>query len=411
LVVIDSIAPQSWQPDRQEGGGIEARRPASVSFMRIMFCTKSGAGHLGPLVPFAKAFLRNNDEVVVTAPLEMAEMVAAAGLDHHPLPDPPQDRRGPLFARARQMDPQAANAMVVSDVFVRIDTRAGYAHVLAAVESHRPDVMLIDSSDFAAALAAEATGTPAVTVGITLARHRELLAGPVDEALDEVRAELGLAPGPGPELPYFTLMPAELEDPEMPGPPDAVRFREAAEDPRPLPDWWANTAWPLVYVTFGSVAPTVGFFPDVYREALDALALLPLRVLLTVGRDRDPRELGPPPPNVHVARWVPQADVMPHATAMICHGGSGTVRAGLAAGMPMAVVPLFADQFDNAQRVAELGAGIALDGPAGIGDAVRRLIAEPNYRASAQRIARSMRRLPTVDAATVIVRELAGVAA
>jgi UDP:flavonoid glycosyltransferase YjiC (YdhE family) len=379
--------------------------------MRIMFCTKSGAGHLGPLVPFAKAFLRNNDEVVVAAPLEMADMVAAAGLDHHPLPDPPREQRDPLFARARHMEPHAANVMVVSEVFVRIDTRAGYPHMLAAIESFRPDVMLIEASDFAAALAAEATGTPAVTVGITLARHREVLAEPVDEALDEVRAEVGLGPGPGPEFPYFTLMPAEFEDPEMPGPADAVRFREAADGPRPLPTRWPNTAWPLVYLTFGSVAPTVGFFPDVYREALDALALLPVRVLLTVGRDRDPRELGPLPPNVHAARWVPQADVMPHATAMICHGGSGTVRAGLAAGIPMAVVPLFADQFDNARRVAEVGAGIALDGPAGLGDAVRRLIAEPSYRRSAQRIARSIERLPTVDAATAIVRELAGVAA
>ena len=379
--------------------------------MRIMFCTKSGAGHLGPLVPFAKAFLRDNDEVVVAAPLEMADMVAAAGLDHQPLPDPPHHSRGPLFDRARHMEPHAANEMVVSEVFVRIDTRAGYRYVVAAIESFRPDVMLIDSWDFAAELAAEATGTPAVTVGITLARHHALLAGAVEGALDEVRAELGLAPGPGPELPYFTLMPAELEDPEWTGPADAVRFREPADDPRPLPSWWANTAWPLVYLTFGSVAPTVGFFPDVYREALDALALLPVRVLLTVGRDRDPRELGPLPPSVHAARWVPQADVMPHAAAMICHGGSGTVRAGLAAGIPMGVVPLFADQFDNAQRVAEVGAGIALDGTAGLGDAVRRLLAEPSYRRSAQRIARSMARLPTVDAAVAIVRELAGVAA
>ena len=96
------------------------------------------------------------------------------------------------------------------------------------------------------------------------------------------------------------------------------------------------------------------FFPGVYREALDSLSHLPVRVLVTVGRDRDPADLGPVGPNVHVARWVPQADVMPHTAAMICHGGSGTVRAGLAAGVPLAVLPLFADQPFNAQRVTEL---------------------------------------------------------
>jgi MGT family glycosyltransferase len=149
------------------------------------------------------------------------------------------------------------------------------------------------------------------------------------------------------------------------------------------------------------------FFPGLYRDAIDALALLPVRVLVTVGRDRDPRELGPVGPNVHVARWVPQADVMPHAAAMICHGGSGTVRAALAAGVPVVVVPLFADQPYNGERVAELGAGITLTDATGLADAVRRLLVDESYRRAAERIAEATRRLPTVDLAAAIVRELA----
>ena len=99
---------------------------------------------------------------------------------------------------------------------------------------------------------------------------------------------------------------------------------------------------------------------------------------MTVGRDRDPADLGPVPPNVRVERWVPQADLMPHVTAMVCHGGSGTVTMGLAGGVPMAVVPLFADQPWNAERVDAVGAGIALGGGpeaaiAGLREAVVRL--------------------------------------
>jgi MGT family glycosyltransferase len=188
-----------------------------------------------------------------------------------------------------------------------------------------------------------------------------------------------------------------------------MRFREPdAHPPRPLPDWWPDSQAPLVYLTFGSVAPTMDYFPGVYRDAIDALAMLPVRVLVTVGRDRDPRELGPLPPSVHVARWVPQADVMPHAAAIVCHGGSGTVRAGLAEGVPMVVLPLFADQPYNARRIAELGAGIVLEpGADGLADAVSSVIADPSYREAARQVAEDTRRLPTVDTATTILRRLA----
>jgi MGT family glycosyltransferase len=130
-------------------------------------------------------------------------------------------------------------------------------------------------------------------------------------------------------------------------------------------------------------------------------------VLITIGRDREPAQLGAVPANVHVAQWVPQASVMPHAAAMVCHGGTGTVRGGLAAGVPLAVLPLFADQPYNAARVAELGAGIALEpGPAAMADAVRELLADPGYAEQAALVADEIGALPPVDEAAAIVREL-----
>jgi UDP:flavonoid glycosyltransferase YjiC (YdhE family) len=379
--------------------------------MRILICTRSGAGHFGPLVPFAKAFLRNNDQVLFTAPAEAAAMIADAGFDHHIVPDPPQDGRATIFSYARTLNPDDANAFVVRHAFLGIDARAEYPHLLAAIEDYEPDLIVFEASEFAAALAAEATGTPALCVGISQAYHTEVLAPVIAAGLDELRAEFGLDPDPDLErlraVPYMTLIPEQLEDPDHPGSPDTLRFRVEDEAPRPLPDWWENTSWPLVYLTFGSVAPSMDFFPGLYREALDALSLLPVRVLVTIGRNRDPRELGAVGPNVHVARWVPQADVLPHAAVMICHGGSGTVTGGLAAGVPMVVVPLFADQPHNAQRVAELGAGIALDSATGLADAVRRLIVNPSYREQAQQIAAALGDLPPVDFAIRIAQEIA----
>lgn len=382
--------------------------------MRVLISTRPGAGHVGPLIPFAHALLRNNDEVIVTAPAEAAPMIAEAGLDHHPIPDPPAEQREPIFAKAKTLDPDAANALVGADLFVRIDTRAGYPHMVAAIERLQPDVMLYDISDFAAGLAAEATALPAVSVSITQGIHMQRLTEPLAEALDEVRAEIGLDPDPKLErlaaTPCFSLIPHALEEPDTAGIDRILRFRAAQPpEPRPLPNWWRNDDWPLVYLTFGTVVPTIGTYPGLYREAIDALSVLPIRLLVTVGRDQDPAALGAVAPNVHVARWIPQADVLRHTDALICHGGSGTVTGTLAAGVPAVVVPFIADQYHNARRVSELGAGVTLeaDDIVRLPDAVRSLLADKSYREAAGRVAAEMRALPAVDTATTILRALA----
>jgi MGT family glycosyltransferase len=139
-----------------------------------------------------------------------------------------------------------------------------------------------------------------------------------------------------------------------------------------------------VYVSFGSAAAGNGYYPALYREAVDALEALDVRVLLTLGIEVDPAALGPVPANVHVERWVPQARVMPEAAAMIGHGGSGSTLAAMAAGVPLAVHPLFADQASNAQRVADLGAGLRLERVTP--EAVRALLDDPRYWLAAQRV-------------------------
>jgi UDP:flavonoid glycosyltransferase YjiC (YdhE family) len=102
---------------------------------------------------------------------------------------------------------------------------------------------------------------------------------------------------------------------------------------------------------------------------------------------------------------------MPHAAAMVCHGGFGTVRAGIGAGVPMVVLPLFADQPYNGARVAALGAGVVVDAPDAIGGAVARLLDEPGFESAAAAVADDVRGLPTVDAAVDALREAVGAAA
>jgi UDP:flavonoid glycosyltransferase YjiC (YdhE family) len=146
-------------------------------------------------------------------------------------------------------------------------------------------------------------------------------------------------------------------------------------------------------------------------------------VLVTIGDAGEPARLDPLPPNVHVERWVPQADIARHAAAVVCHGGFGTTLGALANGLPLVVVPLFAgDQWHNARRVAQVGAGIALQenaGPRGIfevpgppvvaalGEAVQSALDDPAYRRAAGGVADAIADLPPVDAAVDLFRAIA----
>jgi UDP:flavonoid glycosyltransferase YjiC (YdhE family) len=137
-------------------------------------------------------------------------------------------------------------------------------------------------------------------------------------------------------------------------------------------------------------------------------------MLLTVGRRFDAAELGPLPKNVHVEAWIAQAEILDHVALVVCHGGSGTVFGALAAGVPMVIVPLFADQFENARRIADARAGLVIDrkpqtaatprGMLGRRDATRiaqgieTLLGDRSYRREARRIADQISGTPTVDA-------------
>ena len=60
------------------------------------------------------------------------------------------------------------------------------------------------------------------------------------------------------------------------------------------------------------------------------------------------------------AEFVPQTTIMPLVDLVITHGGNNTTTEALHFGKPMIVLPLFWDQYDNAQRVDELGLGVRL---------------------------------------------------
>jgi MGT family glycosyltransferase len=166
---------------------------------------------------------------------------------------------------------------------------------------------------------------------------------------------------------------------------------------------------PFVYITFGTVATTVPEAQQLYQTAIAAVADLPVRALLTTGRGFDLGTLGRVPANVRVEAWVPQANVLPHTAVMVCHGGSGTVLGGLAACVPQVVAPIGADQPQNAQSIAAIGAGLALDKPdaATLRAAIERVLGDPGFRDAARLVSREMSTLHSIDEAADALLDLA----
>jgi UDP:flavonoid glycosyltransferase YjiC (YdhE family) len=372
--------------------------------MRILMTANRGPGHVEPLVPFARAFRRAGHDVLLAAPGLARPEAERAGLPFHALPDSDETEVDAIAAAMATLPEVERSAYFVREVFAGVNLRASLPALLELVRERRPGLVLREPTEVAGLLAAERHGVPHGRVAI-MAGATETWGVPVAApVIDRRRRALGLAPDPSArrvhDSPYLTVLPEAMEDPEDRGPAHALRFREPTPATAPLPSWWGEDERPLVYATFGTVAPRLPFFGELFAATAAALADVPARVLLTIGTEVERDGLAPVPSNVHVERWIAQGTLMPHAAAVVSHGGAGSTRLALAAGVPSVAVPAFADQPRNAARLAALGAGITLPGgPAGLAAAVRRVLAEPSFRAAARRVQAQIAALAPVDEA------------
>jgi len=384
--------------------------------MRVLFSTTAGAGHFGPLIPFARACVADGHEVRIAAPATFASAVEGAGFSHAPFDDVPPDVMGAVFGRLPGLPRHEANAIVVGEVFGRLDAQAALPGVVSTIESWTPDVVVREPCEFGSWAAAERAGVPQVVVWIGLAGMAAQFEPILREPLADLRWRAGLSAddvGPFAADGTFSLVPAGFDNAQSVGDAAISRFRDPGQGlgTARLPDAWGDPDEPLVYVTFGSVTAAVGPFGSVYPVVVEALADYPARILLTTGDGLDPASLGPLPRNVHVERWWPQADVMPAAAAIVGHGGFGTTMTALVAGVPQVVLPLFAsDQFDNAGRIDTVGAGICLEGgpdaAANVPKALDAVLHETSYRTAARSIADEIAALPDATASVPLIEQI-----
>lgn len=124
---------------------------------------------------------------------------------------------------------------------------------------------------------------------------------------------------------------------------------------RPHQGTWEPTSdRPVLLISLGTAARG---WPEFFTMAMEAFGDTEWDVVITVGDNTDPADLGPVPANVDLRRFAPQLDVLRHAKLFITHGGMNSTMESLDNGVPMVVVPQTNEQRANALRLEELGLG------------------------------------------------------
>ena len=161
------------------------------------------------------------------------------------------------------------------------------------------------------------------------------------------------------------------------------------EEPWEVPESLRDGPGALVYLSLGSLGSAD---VDLMKRLVSVLADSPNRFIVSKGPRADELDL---PDNMWGEGRLPQTSIIPKCDLVITHGGNNTTTEAFHFGKPMVVLPLFWDQYDNAQRVHELGYGVRLPTYAFEDDelrgAVDRLLADTDLRSRMASIGESIR--------------------
>jgi UDP:flavonoid glycosyltransferase YjiC (YdhE family) len=181
-----------------------------------------------------------------------------------------------------------------------------------------------------------------------------------------------------------------------------VRGTEAHWD---LPESHRDGDGALVYLSLGSLGSAD---VELMQRLIDVLGRTRHRVIVSKGPQHELITLRD---NMVGAEFLPQPTILPLVDVVITHGGNNTTTECFHYGKPMIVLPLFWDQYDNAQRVDELGFGVRLPTYAFEDDAlpaaIDRLVADSALHARMATISERLRANPGTEQAAGLIERLA----
>ena len=215
------------------------------------------------------------------------------------------------------------------------------------------------------------------------------------------------------KLAVITQTPKEFDFPIPHLPPQfhyAGPFHDnEGREPVPFP-WEKLTGKPLIYASMGTL---VNGLNQVYGTMIDAVSEFPeMQVVLSVGRNFNPGNLGPIPSNTVVVRVAPQIELLKRAALCITHAGLNTVLEALTQGVPMVAIPIGFDQPGVAARIAYHGVGefveIANLTARRLSELIVKVKADPSYRDKARWFQKILGETRGLDVAADIIERVFG---
>lgn len=400
--------------------------------MRVLCTVGSAPSHVRAMLPVVRALGNAGHEVLVVT-LDVlvgmfdGEPVRATG----GLTDIAENLvrlAGEHRTLAPDIAPDAFRTAVSLSLMNGPHITENYGPLLAVAQDFKPDLVVRDGYEPTACLVAETLGVPHLPVPSGSAQVLDPVA--VSALLNQRREEVGLPADDDPLAIYrygrLDCMPARYSFARYRIPPAfAYRQPPTVDLGETLPEWLADLPVdrPLVMAAIGgSAALAVAFYGNKIRDSHPAMATFDppralhaiiaglsqvdcVAVVSTGGIPVDRTTAGP---NVRVVDSFPQPMLLECADLFVTHGGYNSIREAVRAGVPMAVLPLFDDQFPNADRVEALGLGarVAHADPAPVADTCRRVLKDEAVAAEARRAQRHVLTLPLVDAAVAHLEEV-----
>ena len=375
--------------------------------MRILATSAPNQGHFYPMVPLLWALRNAGHDVLVALPGEFADVAATTGLSVARLGDlgsiDDLDGRGePRPSRQRA----GATALVehICDYYVPLGERNA-SFVVELAESWKPDLLIHTDWEYAGPIAAARLGIPTVLHGWGMFPDEQLHA-PIAEALAPLHDKWGVTDSIGSSLRYIDICPPTLQKGSVTAPVlpmECVPYTGSSVVP--VTGLVRDGGPRRILLTLGNI-PIMGQHSDVMSRTLEGLSQVDADIVVAGSNRLDYPDL---PPRVELVKGQPLSAIIPGCDLVIHHGGAGSALATLSAGLPALALPQMCVQYQHADRIAEVGAGLSLHPEAATAEAVRdavdKLLDEPGPREVAGTIADEMRQRPAATELTALIAE------